>query len=46
MGGGKLLGEGVVERGKELGARRVGEGGWGKGVWQGGQGGQGGGIYI
>ena len=30
--GGKLLGEGVVERGKGVGARRVGQGGWGKGV--------------
>ena len=27
----KLLGEGVVERGKGVGARRVGEGGWAKG---------------
>ena len=33
--GGKLLGEGVVERGKGLGERRVWEGGWGKGVGQG-----------
>ena len=28
--GGKLLGEGVLERGKGWGPRRVGEGGWGK----------------
>ena len=26
-----MLGEGVVERGKGVGARRVGEGGWSKG---------------
>ena len=26
-----MLGEQVVERGKGVGARRVGEGGWGKG---------------
>ena len=28
QGGGKLLGEWVAERGKGVGARRVGEGGW------------------
>ena len=31
-----MLGEGVVERGKGVGARRVGEGGWskrGQGRW-------------
>ena len=26
-----MLGEGVVERGKGVGARRVGQGGWGNG---------------
>ena len=47
MGGGKLLREGVVERGKGLGARRVGEGGWGKGWGKGGKGGQGGwNLYL
>ena len=35
-GGGKLLGEGVVEKGKGVGARRVGEGGWGNGGGEGG----------
>ena len=30
-GGSKLLGEGVAERGKGVGARRVGQEGWGKG---------------
>ena len=44
MGGGKLLGEGFAERGKGVGAGRVGQGGWGKGG--GVSGGQGGGIYI
>ena len=29
-GGAKLLGEGVAERGKGVGPRRVGEGGWGE----------------
>ena len=42
-GGAKLLGEGVVERGKGVGARGVGQGGWGKGVRVRGQGGA---IYI
>ena len=35
-GGAKLLGEGVAERGKGVGPRRVGEGGWGKGGGEGG----------
>ena len=38
MGGGKLLREGVVERGKGLGARRVGEGGGARGGVRGGKG--------
>ena len=36
MGWGKLLGEGVAERGKGVGARRVGEGGGGRGWSKGG----------
>ena len=39
-----MLLEGVAERGNQVGARRVGEGGWDKGRW--GKGGKGGGIYI
>ena len=35
-GGAKLLGEGVAERGKGVGPRRVREGGWGKGGGEGG----------
>ena len=35
-GGAKLLGEGVVERGKGVGPRRVWEGGWDKGAGEGG----------
>ena len=35
-GGAKLLGEGVAERGKGVGPRRVGEGGLGKGGGEGG----------
>ena len=31
MGGPKLFGEGVAERDKRVGARRVGQEGWGKG---------------
>ena len=31
-----MLGEGVAERGKGVGPRRVGEGGWGKGGGEGG----------
>ena len=38
-----MLLEGVPERGNGVGARRVGEGGWDKGVGQGGKGGE---IYI
>ena len=38
-----MLGEGVVERGKGVGARGVGQGGWDKGVRVRGQGGA---IYI
>ena len=48
VGGGKLLLEGVAERGNGVGARRMGEGGWDKGggIRGVGQGGKGGGIYI
>ena len=42
-GGAKLLGEGVAERDKGVGARRVGEGGAVRGAVRGAKGG---GIYI
>ena len=38
MGGPKLLGEGVAERGKGVEARRVGQGGCSKGCGKGGKG--------